>query len=91
LEPDGVNDACAVAERHAAVERALAGSVEDQEVAVVETGRLDPDADLTAGGFGLADIGRHKATGTSTGMQMIGFHRRSFTRVFTWMSTACRV
>src|SRR5947209_1182359 len=61
----GVNDACAVAERDAAVEPALADAVEDQEVAVVEARCLDPDADLRVGGFGLADFGSHQATGTS--------------------------
>jgi hypothetical protein len=58
----------------------LACSVEDQEVAVVETCRFDPDADLSLGGFGFTDIGSHKATCTSMAIQMVGFHRCSFTR-----------
>jgi hypothetical protein len=58
----------------------LARCIEDQEVAIVETCRFDPDADLAVGGFGLADIGAHKATSTSMAIQMVGFHRCSFTR-----------
>jgi hypothetical protein len=87
----GLDDACAVAEWHAPVEHALARCVEDQEVAVVEACRLDSDADLAVGRFGLTDIGTQKASGTSMAIQMIGFHRCSFTRVFTWMSTVCKV
>jgi hypothetical protein len=78
---DGVNDACAVAERHAAIEPALARPVEHEEVSVIEACRLDPDTDFTARGFGLTDIGSHKATNTSASIQMVGFHRCSFTRV----------
>jgi hypothetical protein len=32
------------------------------------------------GGFGLADIGPRKAAGPGIAIQMIGFHRCSFTR-----------
>lgn len=74
---NGVNDARAVGERHAAVERALTRAIKDHEVAVIETCRFDPDADLTLVGFGLADIGSHDATGTGTVAQMVGFHRCS--------------
>jgi hypothetical protein len=58
----------------------LACSVEDHEVAVVETCRFDPDADLAVGGFGFTDIGSRKATSAGMAIQMIGFHRCSFTR-----------
>jgi len=88
---DGVNNACAVGERHAAVERALARAVEDQEVAVVEACRFDPDADLTTGGVGLVDIGLHKATSTGTAIQMVSFHRCSVARDLHLEEHSCKV
>ena len=42
----------------------MACAVEDEEVAVVQACRFDPDSDLAAGGFGFADIGLDEATDT---------------------------
>ena len=73
----GIDDSHAVGERNAAVEPAFTRSFQDQEVTVVETCRLDPNADLATGGFGLDDFGAHQATCTCMAIQMIGLHRCS--------------